>query len=540
MLKKLHKFLLISYLGPFIMTFFIALFIILMQFLWKYVDDLVGKGLEWQVILQLLFYASATFVPLALPLAILLSSLMTFGNMGEHFELVALKSSGISLQKFMRPLIILVLFICMLAFYFSNNVLPYANLKMGALLYDVREQKPALNIKEGVFYKGIENYVIKVGKKDKDGVGIHNIMIYDHTQRQGNVNLTYAKSGRMETTEDKKYLVFTLYEGYNLSEKVDMRKFEVTRPLQRIYFDEQIRKFDLSSFAMTRTSEDFFKDNYQMLNLKQLQNSIDSLNLQLRDRYLDFFNSLTKRYFYLSNYDVHPDSMPDEQQTQEQTQELKPAITQNSDIQNHTRPPSFMKHIINESIDAVKENENENISNTSAHLSTLDNLDNILSIFSKDEQRRIIEASLDGARSNKDYTYYASEDLWGRQRVIFRHEIEWHRKFTLSIACLLLFFIGAPLGAIIRKGGFGLPVVISVLFFVIYHVISITGEKFVRTGVIPAYEGMWLASMVLLPIGVFFVVKATSDSPLFDMDTYIKIFRRINSIFGKKPKMATK
>ena len=193
------------------MTFFIALFIILMQFLWKYVDDLVGKGLEWHVILQLLFYASATFVPLALPLAILLSSLMTFGNMGEHFELVALKSSGISLQKFMRPLIIMVVVICLLAFFFSNYILPIANLKMGSLLYDVREQKPALNIKEGVFYKGIENYVIKVGKKDSDGEGIHQIMIYDHSQRMGNINLTYAESGRMKTTDDKKYLVFTLY-----------------------------------------------------------------------------------------------------------------------------------------------------------------------------------------------------------------------------------------------------------------------------------------------------------------------------------------
>jgi len=516
------------------MTFFIALFIILMQFLWKYVDDLVGKGLEWHIIFKLLFYASATFVPLALPLAILLSSLMTFGNMGEHFELVALKSSGISLQKFMRPLIIMVFFICLLAFYFSNNILPIANLKMGALLYDVREQKPALNIKEGVFYNGIENYVIKIGKKDKDGIAIHKILIYDHTQRQGNVNLTYAKSGKMETTPDKKYLVFTLYNGFNLSEKVDNRKFEVIRPLQRIYFDEQMRKFDLSSFALTRTSEDFFKDNYQMLNLKQLQNTIDSLNLQLDDRHTDFYITLIKRYYYLSNYDLHPDSMPDEQQMQEEQQQIKPVPNQNTENSNINQPTHFLKHIINADIDAVK--EEEIVDNTSNELNSLSNIDSLLTLFPKDERLRIIETSLDGARSNKDYTFYSSEDLWGRQRVIFRHEIEWHRKFTLSIACLLLFFIGAPLGAIIRKGGFGLPVVISVLFFVIYHVISITGEKFVRSGVIPAYQGMWLASFVLLPVGVFFVMKATSDSPLLDMDTYLKLILKIKNLLNKQKK----
>jgi len=526
-LKKLHKFLLLSYLGPFIMTFFIALFIILMQFLWKYVDDLVGKGLEWIIILKLLFYASATFVPLALPLAILLSSLMTFGNLGEHFELVALKSSGISLQKFMLPLIVLVFFISLTAFYFSNNILPIANLKMGALLYDVREQKPALNIKEGIFYKGIENYVIKVGKKDPDGIGIHNIMIYDHSQRLGNISLTSAKSGRMETTENKKYLVFTLYNGFNYSEKVDLKVMESIRPLQRIYFDEQVRKLDLSSFTMNRTSEEFFKDNYQMLNLKQLQKSIDSLNQTLNNRYDEFNKSLVNRYFYFKNYNVAKDSMPDKQRMAEQEQQIRPSAPADNKNSDNQKP------LINNFQNTVNKQVRERpatVVQKSMLLDSLKSFDDLLTVFPKNEQLRVIEVSLDGARSNKDYTFYANEDLFGRQKVVFRHQIEWHRKFTLSIACLILFFIGAPLGAIIRKGGFGLPVVISVLFFVIYHVTSITGEKFVRTGVIPAYEGMWLASAVLFPIGIFLTVKATSDSPLLDTDTYVKTFKRIKRL----------
>jgi len=503
------------------MTFFIALFIILMQFLWKYVDDLVGKGLEWHVILQLLFYASATFVPLALPLAILLSSLMTFGNMGEHFELVALKSSGISLQKFMRPLIIMVVVICLLAFFFSNYILPIANLKMGSLLYDVREQKPALNIKEGVFYKGIENYVIKVGKKDSDGEGIHQIMIYDHSQRMGNINLTYAESGRMKTTDDKKYLVFTLYKGYNYSEKVDLHNPYGVKPLQRIYFDEQVRKFDLSSFAMNRTSEDFFKDNYQMLNLRQLKSGMDSLNIQLNKKHDEFHMSLTNRYFFLTHADLPPDSMPDEQQRQEEAQQLKPVESQQTTFTPPGKTSFFAKHL------------NNNNSKTESHIQntlilaadSIKSFDAFIKMFPREERQRIVESALDASRSNKDYTYYAHEDMWGRQKIIFRHEIEWHRKFTLSIACLILFFIGAPLGAIIRKGGFGLPVVISVLFFVIYHVISITGEKFVRTGVLPAWQGMWVASAILFPIGIILVLKATSDSPILDKDSYYKLFK---------------
>ena len=513
------------------MTFFIALFIILMQFLWKYVDDLVGKGLEWHIILRLLFYASATFVPLALPLAILLSSLMTFGNLGEHFELVALKSSGISLQKFMMPLIILVIFISLSAFYFSNNILPIANLKMGALLYDVREQKPALNIKEGIFYKGIENYVIKVSKKDPDGIGIHNIIIYDHSQRLGNINITYANSGRMETTENKKYLVFTLYKGFNYSEKVDLRVMESIRPLQRIYFDQQVRKIDLSSFTMNRTSEEFFKDNYQMLNLKQLQNSMDSLNKVLVSRYDEFNKSLLNRYFYYKNYDVSKDSMPAKQEIAEQEQHLRPNIP--NQAVKEPQPKPSINHLLHTGMEPVKDKVNIP-EKKSIKLDSLKSIDDLLTAFPKGEQLRIIEAALDGARSNKDYTFYGNDDLFAREKVIFRHQIEWHRKFTLSIACLILFFIGAPLGAIIRKGGFGLPVVISVLFFVIYHVASITGEKFVRTGVLPAYEGMWLASAILFPIGIFLTVKATSDSPLLDTDTYLKLLRKIKSLFKFK------
>jgi len=530
LMKKLHKYLLLSYLGPFVMTFFIALFIILMQFLWKYIDDLVGKGLDWHIILKLLYYASATFVPLALPLAILLSSLMTFGNLGEHFELVSLKSSGISLQKFMKPLIILSVIISLLAFYFSNNILPIANLKMGALLFDVREQKPALNIKEGVFYKGIENYVIKVGKKEKDGITIHNVHIYDHSQRLGNINVTYAKSGRMEMTPDEKYLVFTLFDGFNYSEKVDGKHITGVRPFQRISFDEQIRKFDLSSFAMTRTNEEFFKDNYQMLNLKQLELAIDSLEANLNNKFEEHTESLMRRFYFLNVY-TQRDSIKNifGEDASENQSFLKLKET------HDTVEEMSLKNLLRKQMpDNMADNLNADSDSLDvAEIDTLIIRSNILEVFGKNEQQRILDGAIQSARNNKDYVYFANEDRIGRQRVINRHNIEWHRKFTLSFACFILFFIGAPLGAIIRKGGFGLPVVISVMFFIIYHVLSMTGEKFVRQGALPAYEGMWIATLVLFPIGIFLTVKATTDSPILDTDTYVKLLKRIKRLFVK-------
>ena len=250
------------------MTFLISLFILLMQFLWKYIDDLVGKGLEWYVIAELLMYASATLVPLALPLAILVSSIMTFGNLAENYELVAAKSAGISLQRIMRPLIIAAIMISAMAFYFSNNILPFTNLKMGSLLYDVRQQKPALYIKPGVFYNGIDGYSIRIGKKGADGQSLENIMIYDHTENKGNVKVIVAESGKMEMSDDEKFLLITLYNGESYEERNNRKRNLDTHPHIRTSFKSDLIQFDLSTFKLSRTNEELFKNNYQMLNIE--------------------------------------------------------------------------------------------------------------------------------------------------------------------------------------------------------------------------------------------------------------------------------
>lgn len=469
-MKKLHKLVLTSFIGPFVATFFLSLFILLMQFLWKYIDDLVGKGLEWYIIAELLFYASATFVPLALPLAVLLSSIMTMGAMGEHYELVAFKSAGISLNKIMWPLVVISAILAVSAFYFSNNVLPVANLKSLSLLYDVRHHRPAFNIMEGVYYKGIDNFVIKVEEKEPDGQTLRNIKIYDHTEKKGNTNLTTAEWGTMAVTQNKRYLILTLYNGINYQETAKDPEDPV-RPFQRTRFDVQVRKFDLSAFDLTRTDEELFKSNFRMLNMSQLIFYEDSLSGELNTRKQQYIATYMQRLNFLMRADSAAfAALPKDQY----------ALW---DVETAGLPPSYRLNIIGQALNTI--------------------------------------------RLNKENAQFSQEEFRNRERGLARYQIEFHRKFTLSFACIILFMIGAPMGAIIRKGGFGLPVVVSVLLFVVFHVISITGEKFAREGVLEAHQGMWIASLMLLPVGILLIIKATTDSSILDVDSYIRKFEKL-------------
>ncbi|MFN9595548.1 MAG: LptF/LptG family permease [Bacteroidota bacterium] len=463
-MNKLSKLLVKSFLGPFAATFFVVLFMLLMQFLWKYIDDLVGKGLEWYVIAELLFYATATLVPLALPLAILVSSIMTLGNLAEHYEIVAAKSAGISLQRLLKPMFFMAIFISMMAFFFSNYMLPYTNLKMGSLLYDVRQQKPAFYINEGLFYNGIDGYSIKVGSKEKDNSTLSNIMIYDHSSMNGNTKVVVAKKGFMRMSDDEKFLLVDLEDGYAYDEQAGKNNLQPTKSQQllRTKFKTYGFRFDLSSFKLSRTNEDLFKDNFQMLNLVQLENSIDSFDVELSKR-ID--ESAKSGKSYLMTY-----------------------------------RESLLSNLNADTTDLIKINGNNS--------------------------EMVYENAIGQARNLKSYFSSIAEEIDSRQELKSRFAIEWHRKFTLSIACFILFLIGAPLGAIIRKGGIGLPVVISVAFFLLFHIISITGEKFVREGVLQPVVGMWIASAVLLPIGAILLYKATYESVIFDADFYMRMFKR--------------
>lgn len=449
------------------MTFFIAMFVFFMMFIFKYIDDFVGKGLGAGVLSELFFYFSLTTIPMALPLAILLSSLMTFGNLGEHFELSALKSSGLSLQKIMFPLIVTIVLLSVGAFYFSNSILPYTNLRAGSLLYDVRESKPALLFKDGVFNNSIDGFSIRVGKKEKDGKTLKDVMIYDHRAMQGNNLVLFAKKGKMEETADKMFLVITLNNGVSYKELLDKPEDTKTHPLIRDKFEERVIRFDLSEFKMSRTNEDLFKNNYQMLNLSQLQQTVDSLERKIDKRKETFGTQLRKSYYAKSSDNF------------EKLKSTDPAV----------------------------------------------NMADVFSKYSKTQKLNIIETATNIARSAKAYTESVGNDYSSDFYSMLKYDIEWHRKFTLSIACIVLFFIGAPLGAIIRKGGLGMPMVISVIFFLLFHILSITGEKLAREGNVPTYQGMWMATIVLLPIGVFLTYKATADSTLFDAPALLQWFR---------------
>ena len=279
-MKKIFNLTILTFVGPFIATFFVVLFVILIQFLWTYVDDMVGKGLEWYVILKLLFFASASFVPTALPLAVLLSSIMAFGNLAESYELVALKSAGISLARIMVPLITLITLIAVGDFFFSNNLIPVANLKFQSLLWDVRQQRPALDIKEGVFYNGIDNYSIHIDKKDKKSQKIEGVTIYDHTNLHGDDVVLMAKSGEMSISKDQRWLALKLFDGTRYEEMRDDKDgSHITDPASRLSFKTYEIKFDLMEFKLKRTDENLFKENSVMLNLNQLQYYIDSLKV---------------------------------------------------------------------------------------------------------------------------------------------------------------------------------------------------------------------------------------------------------------------
>lgn len=480
-MKKLYRLILRSFLGTFAFTFFVVIFVLLMQFLWVYVDDLVGKGLSFKIIAELFFHASISFVPMALPLAILLASIMCFGDLGEHYELVAMKASGISVWRVMRPLFILSILLSGLAFVFSNSINPVAMLKFKTLLFDVRKQKLAFDIKEGVFYKDIENYVIYVKRKGEDGSTIYDVKIYDHTQHNTENRIMVADSGKMALSPNQRTIVFTLYNGFNYYENnSDKNTYRKNRPFERMSFKEEQLKFSLESFDMTRSNEEMYKNYQAMMNVHQLSTALDSLEKRYDNRKEAFSENFQRRLSHFEQYESKKGSSQDTAQPSSTNAQLQWPLLHHIDSTHHAT--------------------------VLANAATL-------------------------ARNAKENVSFNKQDLGAQDLNIKRHKKEWHKKFTLSFACLIFFFIGAPLGTIIRKGGLGLPVVISVLFFVIYYIVSTVAERMAEYGDLNMFLGVWLSTIILLPIGLFLTFKATSDSSLLDGESWKKAFRQL---FHKK------
>jgi len=485
LIKKLDILIIRSFIGPFIVTFFVALFVLVMQFFWLYMDELIGKGLNIWVIIQLLVYMSTTLVPLALPLSVLLSSIMTFGDMGESFELVAIKSSGISLLRFMRPLFIFIVLVSGLAFLFNNNVIPVANLKALSLLYDVRNAKPTLNIKPDQFNNEIKGYSIRVGSKDPDGNTIHDILIYDQTDGMATPKVIVAKKGEMVATPDKQALIFRLKDGWRYEEGYEHGMHDKDLTQTRMHFGSWDKVFDLSEFKLTRSNEDLFKNAYQMMDVKQLSESMDSMK-----------KTRTSATVMVNAY-------------------IAPYIT----MYSRTRSDTLLAHAVAKKTLAALPGGYKgtflDLVPPSRRVELTGNAGNSLRSF---------KSQLDNTTTlNKLQT-----------ENYLKFGIEFHRKFALSFACILLYLIGAPLGAIIRKGGLGLPLVFAVVFFITFHMLNITGEKLAKAESLPPWGGMWMSTILLMPIAIWFIAAARNDSRLFTKELYLKIWRAIKRALPQK------
>lgn len=494
-IKRLYTFIIQTFVPVFFMTFGICLFIVLMQFLWRYVEDLVGKGLDVFVLGELFFYAALQLIPMALPLSLLLASLMTFGNLGERLELLAIKAAGVSLLKAMRPLIILVGLIAIGAFFFQNQAMPHINVKFRSLLISIKGKSPELEIPEGSFYNDIGGYSLFVKKKDPKTRMLHEVMIYDLSKGFDEMSIIVCDSGLMHVSEDKTFLLFSLYNGQQFgngqqgsSQRGGVGKKDKFVP----YFRENFKQKDIIipfNTGFSRMDEANLEGTYVSKDIVQLQESIDSMKITLDSMNLKDRETLGKQvYLSYRNTDYY--------------KEKKDTHKQGVDTVVYQDSPA-------------------------KKLPPLD-FDSLVSSLEESKLSQYLDAASTEAQNNGISTNIMEiSQKTAVQKNIRYHEIEWHQKFTLSFACLIFFFIGAPLGAIIRKGGLGMPVVVSVCLFIFYYIINNIGYKFARDEVWEVWQGMWLSSAVLFPLGVFLTYKAMNDSALFNSDAYNKFIRKI-------------
>lgn len=475
LIKRVDLLVLRSYIGPFLVTFVLSMFLFLMQFLWKYIDELVGKGIEPLILMKLIFYSLADLVPMALPLTVMVAGLMTFGNLSESFELVALKANGISLFRILRPVFMLMLGLAVLNFFFMNVVIPKANLEAKALLWDLRQKKPAFNIQEGVFYQQIDGFSLRIGKKHADNEGVEDVLIYEYKGDESKrLNVVRAEKGRMVLSPDKRTLYFTLFNGVRYDEMTKNPDYSRTAPFNQMRFEKQQMIIDLSSLDLKFTERDAYKGDYRLMNISELNHELDSAELRLQKQKTENAGFLA-RYMHL------------------------PGILGNkSRPESNTVRTSKIRFLL-------PKHGNQPLSG----------------------QASILAGAINNARGFKGTIDGLITGLKYDEEQLAPYKVEWHKKFTLSVLLIMLFLISAPLGAIIRKGGIGMPLVISVLLFVLFYAINLVGEKIGKEGVMPIWAGMWMSSAILFPIGLYITVKAASDSAILSLEAYQKFFNRL-------------
>ncbi|AFL85279.1 putative permease [Belliella baltica DSM 15883] len=589
-MKKLDKLILGSFIGPFLLTFIVVDFILLTVNMLRYFDEIFGKGLDFVVYLELISYFLISISPMALPLAVLLSSLMTFGNLGEHFELTAIKSSGISLLRALRPIGIFVVILSFLAFLSNNYLVPKVNLKTFSLLYDIRMKSPALDIKEGVFYSGIPTYSIKVNKK-LDEVRLVDLIIYDHSEGRGNVNVILADSGRMEPFFNESYMSMTLYNGISYKESRDRRaSYNKPQDFTRTKFSENQIIFNLESFQMNRTSEDQWSNNRSIKNIGQLKVGLDSMSSEInRMIFTNFASSQSSYPFYTRNrnFEIPEEVIKKKKYDDSVRIERKKLFEKNDSLKTTDEQIALaISDGSNLNFDTIKLDSSTLMPLTDVGANFDDNLANeiaeanpsyrksdsinqgrqfeIDSIYSRkiatkelpirpksdlpskpteftESQRMRIDSiieknnyrsrsatvALNNARTLKNAFNRKVFEINEVEREYRRYQIAWYQKYTTAFACIVMFMIGAPLGAIIKKGGLGMPVLVSIIFFIIYYMLTITGEKWGKEGMANTLFGTWFSILVLIPIGLFFLKQARKDARLFEMEVYTDFYKKV-------------
>ncbi len=475
-IKKLDIFILKSFCMLFMGTFFICLFIFMMQFLWRYVDEMVGKGLEMTVLAQFFFYSALSLVPASLPLAILLAALITFGNFGERFELLAMKAAGISLLKIMRPLIIFICFICFVSFYFQNVIGPQAQAKLWTLLLSMKQKSPEVDIPEGVFYDEIDGYNLYVKHKDRKTGMLYDVLIYNFEKGFENAQIIKADSGRLEMTADKQHLYLHLFSGEQFENLKSQNMNQRNVPYRREAFREKHAIIEFNSdFNMVDAG--IMNSRSSSKDMKMLQAGIDSMTIQ---------NDSVGRNYY----------------------------------------KEAMSGTYNVTASLSKE---DTIKVENAHLGDY-NVDSLFNVATLMQKQKIISTAVSRAESAGSDWSFKSYSISQTDTSLRLHMTSWHEKLTLSLACLIFFFIGAPLGGIIRKGGLGMPVVVSVLIFIVYYIINNTGYKMARDGKWIVWMGMWTSTAILAPLGAFLTYKSNNDSVVLNADAYINWFKKIIGI----------
>lgn len=480
-MKKIHTLVLKAYLGPLLAVFFIVQFILMLNFVWRYIDELTGKGLEASTIAELFICGSINMIPLGLPLAMLLSAIMTMGNLGENFELLAMKSAGLSLMRILKPLLVVVGLISVGSFFIQNNLVPYANQRMYDILFDVREQRQELKFQDGVFFNGLPNMSIRVGHQDEKTGLLTDVLIYDTRSDNGDMTTTLADSGYIHMSDDKAYLYVTLFNGRTYEHTRNSQWYD-RNTMREHQFSRQDGTFPVDKVAKRDGDMSREFSESQTRNMVELEELMDSLQILINRSTMATYEPLLKRQIFVRDTTIIP---------------------------------------------------NDSVVFDRSQYKAFSHYDSIPELPMRKRAKVYSVASSTSRSAQGSYTFDEHSSKVALTQ-LYRAETEWHRKLTMPVSIIVFFMIGAPLGAIIKKGGLGLPIVISVIFFVIYYVISVSGEKMAKEGTWDSVYGMWMPIVVLTPVAIYLTYKATNDSSLLDMDWYDVRIRKLRRSLSKR------